>query len=118
MLKKIKNIISRIDLFLFKIFGSEKNVKFLENLKEAKVIFSCINEIGQETKVRFVGGCVRKTLCAEKVDDIDLATTLEPNEMKKGSVLFMTNLTPHASFNNSSCFLLSSLSSSSSVILS
>ena len=83
MLKKIKNIIFRIDLFLFKIFGSEKNVKFLENLKEAKVIFSCINEIGQETKVRFVGGCVRKTLCAEKADDIDLATTLEPNEMKE-----------------------------------
>ena len=83
MLKKIKNIISRIDLFLFKIFGSEKNVKFLENLKEAKVIFSCINEIGQETKVRFVGGCVRKTLCAERVDDIDLATTLEPNEVKE-----------------------------------
>jgi tRNA nucleotidyltransferase/poly(A) polymerase len=83
MLKKIKNIISRIDLFLFKIFGSEKNVKFLENLKEAKIIFSYLNEIGQESKVRFVGGCVRKTLCSEKVDDIDLATTLEPNEIKK-----------------------------------
>ena len=83
MLNKIKNIIDNIDLFLFRIFGSEKNVKFLENLKEAKIIFSYLNKIEIETKVRFVGGCVRKSLCAEKVDDIDLASSLEPSEIKK-----------------------------------
>ena len=33
--------------------------------------------------VRFVGGCVRKALCGENVDDIDLATTLVPDEVKK-----------------------------------
>jgi len=36
MLKKIKNIISKTDRFLFEKFGSEKNIKSLENLKEAK----------------------------------------------------------------------------------
>ena len=82
MLKKIKNIIYKIDLFLFRIFGTERNVKFLENLKEAKIIFSYLNKMEGETKVRFVGGCVRKALCAEKIDDIDLATSLEPNEIK------------------------------------
>ena len=83
MYNKIKNIISTIDLFLFKLFGSEKNVKFLENLKEAKEIFSYLNEVGEENKVKFVGGCVRKVLSADIVDDIDLATILEPHEVKK-----------------------------------
>ena len=83
MLKKVKNIISRADRFLFKKFGSDKSVKFLENIKEAKTIFSYLNEIGKESKVRFVGGCVRKSLCGESIDDIDLATSLEPDEVKK-----------------------------------
>ena len=83
MLNKIKNIISKTDHFLYKKFGSDKSVKFLENIKEAKIIFSCLNEIGEESKVRFVGGCVRKALCGENVDDIDLATSLEPDEVKK-----------------------------------
>lgn len=83
MLKKVKNIISRTDRFLFKKFGSDKSVKFLENIKEARIIFSCLSEIGKESEVRFVGGCVRKSLCGENIDDIDLATSLEPHEVKK-----------------------------------
>ena len=42
MFVKIKNIISKVDRFLFKKFGSEKNIKSLENLKEAKIIFDCV----------------------------------------------------------------------------
>ena len=83
MRKKIKNIISQIDLFLFKKFGSDKSVKLLENIREAKIIFSHLNDIGQESKVRFVGGCVRKALRGEHIDDVDLATTLVPDEVKK-----------------------------------
>jgi len=83
MFKKIKNIITKIDLFLFKLFGSEKNVKFLVNSKEAKIVFSYLNDIGKETNVRFVGGCVRKVLNGENIDDIDLSTSLEPQEVKK-----------------------------------
>jgi len=55
----------------------------LENIKEAVTIFSCLNKIGKENQVKFVGGCVRKSLCGENIDDIDLATTLEPGEVKK-----------------------------------
>ena len=29
----------------------------------------------------FVGGCVRKYILNEKIDDIDIATTLTPNEI-------------------------------------
>ena len=83
MLKRIKKIITKADHFLFKMFGSEKSIKILENTKEAQKIFSCLNEIGKKSAVRFVGGCVRKSLCGEKIDDIDLATSLEPNEVKK-----------------------------------
>ena len=83
MLKKIKNIILKTDRFLYKKFGSEKSIKILENIKEAKIIFSYLNEIEKESKVRFVGGCVRKALCGENIDDIDLATSLEPDEVKK-----------------------------------
>ena len=83
MLNKIKKIITKTDRFLFKKFGSEKSIKILENIKEAKIIFSYLNEIEKESKVRFVGGCVRKSLCGENIDDIDLATSLEPDEVKK-----------------------------------
>ena len=83
MLNKIKKIISKVDLFLYKKFGSDKSVKFLENIKEAKIIFSHLSEIENKDKVRFVGGCVRKALFGETIDDIDLATTYEPDEVKK-----------------------------------
>ncbi len=83
MLKRIKNIILNTDRFFYKKFGTDKSLKLLENIKEAKIIFSYLNVVGEESKVRFVGGCVRKALCGEIVDDIDLATSLEPEEVKK-----------------------------------
>ena len=83
MLSKIKKIIYKIDRHLFKIFGSEENIKSLENLKEAKVIFSYLNKLGNEPKVRFVGGCIRKAIRGESIDDIDLATSYQPKELKE-----------------------------------
>ena len=83
MLKKIKNIISKTDRFFYKKFGSDKSTKFLENIKEARIIFAHLNEIKKESTVRFVGGCVRKAVSGENIDDIDLATSLEPDEIKK-----------------------------------
>tara|TARA_Y100000590_G_scaffold73904_1_gene81456 strand:- start:7701 stop:8999 length:1299 start_codon:yes stop_codon:yes gene_type:complete len=83
MFNKVKNIIFKTDRFFYKKFGSDKSVKLLENIKEAQKIFAYLNEIGEENKVRFVGGCVRKALCGENIDDIDLATSLKPEEVKK-----------------------------------
>ena len=82
MLKKIKNIIRKVDHFFYKKFGSDKSLKFLENIKEVQIIFSSLNEVGKEHAVRFVGGCVRKALCGDIIDDIDLATSLKPEEVK------------------------------------
>ncbi len=83
MIKKLKNIILQVDHFLYRKFGSDKGTKLLENIKEAKIIFSYLNEIGEESKVRFVGGCVRKSISGENIEDIDLATSLTPSEVKK-----------------------------------
>ena len=83
MKKKIKNIISKTDNFFYRFFGSEKSVKSLQNIREAEKIFSSLNQDGKEDRVRFVGGCVRKALCGDELDDIDLATSLEPDESKR-----------------------------------
>ena len=83
MINKFKNIVLKIDQHLYKKFRSYKTVKVLENIKEAKIIFSHLNNIGEESKVRFVGGCVRKALSGEYIDDIDLATSLDPDRVKE-----------------------------------
>ena len=83
MLKKVKKTIIKVDRYLFKIFGSEKSIKLLQNIKEAQEIFSILNTVGEQSRVRFVGGCVRKALSGESIDDIDLATSLKPNEVKE-----------------------------------
>ena len=83
MFNIIKNIALKTDHFFYKKFGSDKSLKFLENIKEARKIFSYLNETGHESRVKFVGGCVRKALSGENIEDIDLATSLEPEEVKK-----------------------------------
>ena len=83
MIKKFKNIILKTDSFLYKKFGTDRSTKPLENIKEAQIIFTYLNETGKEDQVRFVGGCVRKSISGESIDDIDLATILEPEEVKK-----------------------------------
>ncbi|MDC0059508.1 CCA tRNA nucleotidyltransferase [Pelagibacteraceae bacterium] len=83
MFKKVKNIISTADNFLFKKFGSNKGTKFLENIKEAQKIFSCLNGDSEEIQTRFVGGCVRRSLTGDSIDDIDLATSFTPDLIKR-----------------------------------
>ena len=47
----------------------------------ANKIFQAINSYSSLSEIRYVGGCVRKILNKEEVDDIDLATNLEPKEI-------------------------------------
>ena len=57
-----------------------------------KKIFEAINSHTSESEIRYVGGCLRKILNNEKVDDIDLATNLNPIEvseiLKKNKINF------------------------------
>ena len=56
-------------------------------------IFEALNAYSDNSEVRYVGGCVRRVIKKEVVDDIDLATNLNPSEIcdalekKKNKVL-------------------------------
>ena len=43
-------------------------------------LFSAIESYSENSEIRYVGGCVRKALNNEVLDDIDLAVNLKPNE--------------------------------------
>jgi len=59
-----------------------KNLQDLKNLTATKSIFSILDNQEKSNKLKFVGGCVRKLLKKELVNDIDIATSLTPNELK------------------------------------
>ena len=54
----------------------------LQNSKEIKKLFNCFSNFSDESEIRFVGGCIRKILNKEQIDDIDLATNITPQEIK------------------------------------
>ena len=59
-----------------------KNLKDLINLVATKSIFSILDNQNKSNKLKFVGGCVRKLLNKEMINDIDIATSLTPSELK------------------------------------
>ncbi|MDC3065876.1 CCA tRNA nucleotidyltransferase [Candidatus Pelagibacter sp.] len=75
--------------FLLK-FIKQKNINLNTNLKfenlkkqyEIKKIFNIFSNNLNNCQIRFIGGCVRKALSNENIDDIDLAVDLTPEEVK------------------------------------
>tara|TARA_A100001015_G_scaffold183263_1_gene203930 strand:- start:749 stop:2023 length:1275 start_codon:yes stop_codon:yes gene_type:complete len=74
--------------FLNKIFFRSNNLDYINNdIKDltkttpAYKIFDAINSFSSKSEIRYVGGCIRKIINNEKVDDIDLATNLEPHQV-------------------------------------
>jgi len=72
---------------LNKILSFSKNLNkkksFFIDLKYDKstlLLFSAIEDYSQTSEIRYVGGCVRKILKKETVDDIDFAVNLKPKE--------------------------------------
>jgi len=85
--------------FLDKIFFRSNNLDYIsQNIKNltkktpANKIFEAINHYSTISEIRYVGGCIRKIINNEKVDDIDLATNLETNQvceaLKKNNINF------------------------------
>ena len=72
-------------IFRYKKKLNPREISFLEIAKLTKVseIFKSISNYNDTSEIRFVGGCVRKILNNEKFDDIDLATNINPKEVKK-----------------------------------
>ena len=69
------NFLKSIKSFIFPFYRN----------KDLKFIFKKLQEGMPEGKVaaRFVGGCVRKHLLNEKIDDIDIATILTTDQIKE-----------------------------------
>ena len=70
-----------------KFFSISKNLedklssfKSLKKTKEILQLFSAIESYSENSEIRYVGGCVRKALNNEVLDDIDLAVNLKPTE--------------------------------------
>ena len=85
--------------FIKQIFSNSKNHNFIKenikNLSKKKSIsqvFEAINSYSSESEIRYVGGCLRKIINNEEIDDIDLATNLDPSEisevLKKNKINF------------------------------
>ena len=58
-----------------------QNLKNLSKKTPVSKIFQAINSYSYLSEIRYVGGCVRKAINNEKIDDIDLATNLNPKEI-------------------------------------
>ncbi len=77
MIRFIKKIISRTNNLDYVAQG----IKDLSKQTSVKKIFDAIDSFSSNSEIRFVGGCVRKIIKKEIVDDIDLATNLDPNQV-------------------------------------
>ncbi len=58
-----------------------KSIKNLSQDTPIKKIFDAVNEYSSSSEIRYVGGCIRKIIKKEIIDDIDLATNLKPFEV-------------------------------------
>ena len=85
--------------FIKQIFSNSKNHNFIkENIKDLSKkksisqVFEAINSYSSDSEIRYVGGCLRKIINNEEIDDIDLATNLDPSEisevLKKNKINF------------------------------
>ena len=75
MLEKIFNLIKKTKKVFFPFYKD----------KELKFVFQKLQEGHPNDKItaRFVGGCVRKYLSNDDIDDIDIATILSSEEIKE-----------------------------------
>ena len=88
-------MIGLINKFLSKDENSRLFYPVFQRLRkntEVEKIFKSISEFSEKSEVRYVGGCVRKIINQEDVDDIDLATNIEPKKvieiLKKNNIEF------------------------------
>ena len=91
-----------LDKFFFRSHNLDhisKHIKDLTKNTTANKIFDAINLYSSESEIRYVGGCIRKIINKEKVDDIDFATNLEPKQvceaLKKNDISYFESGIDH-----------------------
>ena len=69
-----------------------QNIKDLTQKTPVKEIFNALNFYSSDSEIRYVGGCIRKIINKENIDDIDLATNLFPEQvcecLKKNNIKY------------------------------
>ena len=92
--------------FFDKIFLRSNNLDYISKTIQdltiktpSNKIFKAINSYSLESELRYVGGCIRKIIKKEKIDDIDLATNLEPTQvceaLKKNNINYFLSGIEH-----------------------
>ena len=86
------NLIKRLFVQLKYLNNEKSSFKYLKEKKSITTIFSAIENYSETSEIRYVGGCIRKILNNELLDDIDFAVNLKPNEcidaLKKNNIKY------------------------------
>ena len=95
-------MINFVDKFIKRTDNSNyvaQNIKDLSKHTPVKKIFEAINNFLPNSEIRYVGGCIRKIIKKEVVDDIDLATNLNPQQvceaLKKDNIKYYETSIEH-----------------------
>ncbi len=62
-------------------FKDRDHFRKLVSSDDIKELFKSFNTFSKDAEIRFVGGCIRKLIQDEEIDDIDLSTNLKPEEV-------------------------------------
>jgi len=112
-----------MNTFINKFFFKSQNLNYInlsfKNIRketEVEKIFNAISSFSENSEIRYVGGCVRKVINKEEVDDIDLAVNLKPADvceaLKKKNIKYYESGIEHGTITaliNNNKFELTSL---------
>ena len=77
----MKNLLDKLFFRSNNLDNISQSLKKLSSKSSTSKVFDAINSYSSSSEIRYVGGCIRKIINNEKIDDIDLATNLEPKEV-------------------------------------
>jgi len=74
------SLLNKIFSFSKKLDQKSSAFDYLKNDKSTSLLFSSIEDYSENSEIRYVGGCIRKILNNENIDDVDFAVNLKPLE--------------------------------------
>ena len=77
----MKNFFDKIFFRKNNLDNVSKNIRDLTIQTKSFKIFEAISNYSKFSEIRYVGGCLRKIINNEKIDDLDFATNLEPRNV-------------------------------------
>ena len=77
----MKNFFDKIFFRTNNLDNVSKNIRDLTIQTKSFKIFEAISNYSKFSEIRYVGGCLRKIINNEKINDLDFATNLEPKNV-------------------------------------